>query len=46
MIESMLVDYRKWLFDKDKPETVQSLRQWLIKGTEFLTIATETINRL
>ena len=42
MTASMLADYRRWLFDKSKPETVQSLRQWLIRETEFLTIAAET----
>ena len=29
--ESMLADYRRWLFDKSKLEAVQSLRQWLIR---------------
>ena len=27
MTESMLADYRRWLSDKNTPETVQSLRQ-------------------
>ena len=42
----MLADYRRWLFDKSKLETVQSLRQCLIRETEFLTIAAETIKGL
>ena len=42
--ETMLADYRRWLFDKTKLETVQSLRQWLIRETEVLTIAAEIIN--
>ena len=46
MTESMLADYRRWLFDKSKLETVQSLRQCLIRETEFLTIAAETIKEL
>ena len=37
---------RRWLFDKSKLETIQSLRQWLIRETEFLTIAAETIKGL
>ena len=44
--ESILADCRRWLFDKSKPETVQSLRQWLIRETEFLAIAAETIKEL
>ena len=46
MTESMLADYRRWLFDKSKPKKVESLRQWLIRETEFLTTAAETIKGL
>ena len=46
MTESMLADYRRWLFDKSKPETVQSSRQCPISETEFLTITAETIKGL
>ena len=46
MTESMLADYRRWLFDKSKPETVQSSRQCPIRETEFLTITAETIKGL
>ena len=46
MTESILADCRRWLFDKSKPETVQSLRQWLIRETEFLAIAAETMKEL
>ena len=46
MTESILADCRRWLFDKSKLETVQSLRQWLIRETEFLAIAAETMEEL
>ena len=46
MTESILADCRRWLFDKSKLETVQSLRQWLIRETEFLAIAAETMKEL
>ena len=46
MTGSMLADYRRWLFDKSKLETFQSLRQCLIRETEVLTIAIETIEGL
>ena len=46
MGESVLADYRRWLFNKHKLETVQSMRQWLIRETEFLTIAAEAIKGL
>ena len=46
MTKSMVADYRRWLLDKSKPETVQLLRRWLIRETEFLTIAAETTKEL
>ena len=46
MTESMLTNYHRWMFEKYKPESLESLREWLIQEAEFLTIAAETIKGL
>ena len=46
LTERMVADYQRWIFEKRKNENVESLREWLLRETEFLTVASETIKGL
>ena len=40
--ESMLARYHRWIFEKEKVESVVSLKTWVFQESEFETIASET----
>ena len=42
MSEEMLTQYYRWISDKDKIESVHSLREWILKEAEYRIIAAET----
>lgn len=44
--ESMLAQYHRWIFEKSKSESVESLKEWIIQEAEFQTIASETVRGL
>ena len=46
MTETMLTDFRRWIYEKSIPEGLEALRDWLIREAEFQVIATETIKGL
>ncbi|XP_070560350.1 uncharacterized protein [Ptychodera flava] len=46
MTESMLTQYHRWIFEKNKVESVETLRDWIIQEAEFQTIASETVQGL
>ena len=46
MTESMLSRYHRWIFEKEKIESVECLREWILQESEFQTIASETIHGL
>ncbi|MCG8077511.1 MAG: DUF1759 domain-containing protein, partial [Candidatus Thiodiazotropha taylori] len=41
--EAMLAQYNRWIFENSKPESVYTLRAWVIQESEFQTIASETV---
>ena len=43
MTESMLANYNTWVFERKKPECVETLREWIIQEGEFQTVAAETL---
>ena len=43
MTESMLANYNRWVFERKKPECVETLREWIIQEAEFQTVAAETL---
>ena len=40
----LLSQYHRWLYEKDKVESVQTLREWIIQEAEFQTVAHEAIH--
>lgn len=46
MTESMLSRYNCWIFEKEKIESVECLKEWIFQESEFQTIAPETIQGL
>ena len=44
--ETMIADYQRWIFEKKTSENLESLCEWLLRETEFLTVASETIKGL
>ena len=44
--ETMLANYHRWIYEQSKPESVESLREWVIQEAEFQTVASETIRGL
>lgn len=44
--EAMLARYHRWIFENNKPESVFTLRTWVIQESEFQTIASETVHGL
>ena len=44
--EAMLAQYNRWIFENSKPESVYTLRTWVIQESEFQTIASETVHGL
>lgn len=43
LTEQMLAQYHRWIFEKEKDESVLSLREWVIQESEFQTIAPEAV---
>ena len=39
----LLAKYKQWIFDSGKSESVTELREFVDRGSEFMTIASETI---
>jgi hypothetical protein len=46
MPEMMLTRYHRWIFESGEYESVETLRQWLNKESEYYTIASETVRGL
>lgn len=44
MTEYMLSRYHRCVFEKEKIESVESLREWILQESEFQTIASETMD--
>ncbi len=42
--ETTLARYHRWIYEHNKPESVVSLREWIIQEAEFQTIASETVH--
>jgi len=42
----MIRDYQRWLFENRRREDVDSLKDWLKQESEFLMIASETVQGL
>lgn len=40
--ESMITRYQRWLYEKEIIESVEALRDWILKESEFHNIAAET----
>ena len=40
---SMLSSYHRWLFEKQKTESVERLREWVLQEAEFQTKALEAV---
>ena len=43
---SMLTQYHRWIFENQKIESVEVLREWVIREAEFQTKALETVQGL
>jgi len=43
MTEQMLAQYHRRVYERSKPECVETLREWVIQEAEFQTIAAETL---
>uniref|UniRef100_A0A8W8P1X9 CCHC-type domain-containing protein n=1 Tax=Magallana gigas TaxID=29159 RepID=A0A8W8P1X9_MAGGI len=41
--ESLLSTYHRWVYEKTKTESVESLREWILQESEFRTVANETV---
>ncbi|XP_065941558.1 uncharacterized protein [Magallana gigas] len=41
--ESLLSTYHRWVYEKKKTESVESLREWILQESEFRTVANETV---
>ncbi|XP_074645832.1 uncharacterized protein LOC141902090 [Tubulanus polymorphus] len=41
--EQMVSRYHRWVFEKSKPESVETLRTWINQEADFQTIAHETV---
>ena len=41
----MVAYYQRWIFEK-KNENLESLHEWLLRETGFLTVSSETIKGL
>ena len=39
----MLSSYHRWIFEKQKCESVESLREWVLQEAEFQTKALEAV---
>ena len=42
--ETMLARYHRWIYENNKQESVFVLRTWVVQESEFMTIASETVN--
>ena len=43
LTESMLTNYRRWMYEHNRRENMASIREWLNNESEFLVEASETI---
>ncbi|XP_071095446.1 uncharacterized protein [Haliotis cracherodii] len=41
MTGSMITNYQRWLFELQRQESVETLREWVLKESEFQTVASE-----
>ncbi|XP_067649100.1 uncharacterized protein [Haliotis asinina] len=41
MTGSMITNYQRWLFEIQRQESVECLREWVLKESEFQTVASE-----
>ena len=39
----MLTQYQRWIYEKRRRPSVETLREWIIKGSEYQTVAYETV---
>ena len=39
----MLTQYQRWIYEKRRRPSVETLRGWIIKGSEYKTVAYETV---
>ncbi|XP_067667338.1 uncharacterized protein [Haliotis asinina] len=46
MTESMLTDYHRWVFDRERQESVETLREWVLQEAELSVMASETLHGL
>ena len=44
--QKMLASYHRWVFECEKAESVETLREWLLKEADYHTIALETVHGL
>ena len=42
--EAMLAQYHRWIYENNKSGSVLVLRTWVIQESDFMTIASETVN--
>ena len=40
--ETMIANYRRWVFENDKEESVLTLRTWVLRESDYITVASET----
>ena len=40
----MFASYNRWVFEHKKPDSVETLREWIIQESEFQTVAAETLS--
>lgn len=41
--ESLLSTYHRWVYEKKKTESVESLREWVLQESKIRTVANETV---
>ena len=46
MTEKMVVSFHRWMRDKNKEESVETLREWLLREADYHTTASETVHGL
>ncbi|XP_046584141.1 uncharacterized protein LOC124291243 [Haliotis rubra] len=44
LTESMVIQYQRWIFETQRQESVEVLREWILQESEFQVIASEVIN--
>ena len=43
LTEPMITNYKRWVFENHKEESVRVLREWILREAEYATIANETL---